>query len=238
LDNNQVKCWGVNWTGQRGAGLTRGTNKEIVGDEPGEMGDALPVVNLGTGRTAKSISLGYEHTCALLDNNQIKCWGYNDFGQLGLGDIAFRGDDNGEMGDALPTVSLGTGRSAKSVSAGEHATCAVLDNNQLKCWGDNWRGELGLGDYLHRGIAPNEMGDYLPYVNLGTNRTVKSVVIGANASLCAQLDNGLVKCWGVNSNYGTNIGLGWLGHGDAVDIGGVPGQMGDALPITSFGTDD
>ena len=53
---------------------------------PGEMGDSLPAVALGTGRTAVAITAGASHTCALLDNGTVKCWGDNDYGQLGLGD--------------------------------------------------------------------------------------------------------------------------------------------------------
>ena len=55
-----------------------------MGDNSGEMGDNLPAVDLGTGRTATAISIGSQHTCALLDNVSVKCWGFNDVGQLGL----------------------------------------------------------------------------------------------------------------------------------------------------------
>ncbi len=131
------------------------------------MGDALPAVSLGTGRTAKAIVAGSFHTCALLDNDIVKCWGFNAIGSLGLGDWAHRGNGPGEMGDALPVVNLGTGRTAKIVVAGLH-TCALLDNDTLKCWGDNSRGLLGLGDTQYRGDGPGEMGDALPVVDLGS----------------------------------------------------------------------
>ncbi|MEN9577128.1 MAG: hypothetical protein RJA70_137 [Pseudomonadota bacterium] len=55
----------------------------------GEMGDNLPAVNIGTGRTALALTAGNAHTCALLDNGAVKCWGENGYGTLGLGDQAW-----------------------------------------------------------------------------------------------------------------------------------------------------
>jgi alpha-tubulin suppressor-like RCC1 family protein len=110
------------------------------------------------------IAAGLQYACALLDNGQVKCWGTG--GPLGLGDTNKRGDGPGEMGDALPFVDLGNGRSARVIAAGG-ASCALLDNDQVKCWGDNYFGELGLGDTNNRGDGPGEMGDALPPVDLG-----------------------------------------------------------------------
>ena len=70
------------------------------------MGDALNYVELGTGRTVVALSLGFYHTCALLDNGKVKCWGDNRYGHLGLGDTANRGDATGEMGEALDYVDI------------------------------------------------------------------------------------------------------------------------------------
>ncbi len=131
------------------------------------MGDALPTVDLGSGRTAISISANFHHTCAILDNSSVKCWGSNDFGQLGLEYSARRGDSTGEMGDALPAVNLGSGRTALSISTGSHSTCAVLNNETVKCWGRNNYGQLGLEDTNTRGNQTGQMGDYLPIVDLG-----------------------------------------------------------------------
>jgi len=69
------------------------------------MGDDLPAVDLGAGKTARAISTGDRHTCAILDNASIKCWGKNDSGQLGLGHTNNRGGGSGEM-DNLPSISL------------------------------------------------------------------------------------------------------------------------------------
>src|SRR3569833_4711421 len=91
-------------------------------------------------------------------------------GQLGLGDTATRGDEPGEMGDALPAVQLGLGRTAIAIAAGYSSTCALLDNGLIKCWGCNNFGQLGLRDTSMRGSAPNQMGDLLASVELGDGR--------------------------------------------------------------------
>jgi Ca2+-binding RTX toxin-like protein len=67
---------------------------------------SLAPVDLGTGRTAESIAPGVFHTCAVLDDDSIKCWGGNSSGELGLDDTVSRGDQPGEMGDALPAVDF------------------------------------------------------------------------------------------------------------------------------------
>ena len=221
LDDGSVRCWGGNAGGQLGLGDT-----DSRGDGPGEMGDALPAVDLGTGRTATAITVGSNHTCALLDDGSVKCWGLNN-GHLGLGDYASRGGAPGEMGDALPAVDLGTGRTAVAISAGDGHTCAVLDDGSLKCWGDNWGGQLGLGDTTYRGGAPHQMGDDLPAVDLGPGRTAISVDVG-DFHTCAVLDDGSVKCWG----YGSS---GQLGLGNSSWVGYAGGQMGADLPAVDLG---
>ncbi len=218
-----LKCWGRNVSGELGLG-----DANSRGDDPGEMGATLPTINLGTGRTALAVTTGVYHTCAILDTKQVKCWGYNSFGELGVGSTTFLGDGPGEMGDALPVVNLGTGRTAKVIAAGNHHTCAILDNSSVKCWGYNWAGQLGLGDTTTRGRYTNEMGDALPTVNLGTGRTATQIVIG-ELHTCAILDNGSVKCWGPNAE-------GQLGLGDTATRGDGPGEMGDSLAAVNLGT--
>ncbi len=76
------------------------------------MGDNLPVVDLGTGRTAKAIAAGSNHTCAILDNASIKCWGQMHLDNWAR-DTNNRGDESSEMGDNLPAVDLGSGRTQR-----------------------------------------------------------------------------------------------------------------------------
>jgi len=67
-----------------------------MGDGPGEMAQ-LTGINLGTGRTATAIAAGFYHSCAKLDNGNVKCWGINNYGQLGIDNTTTMGDGPGEM---------------------------------------------------------------------------------------------------------------------------------------------
>jgi hypothetical protein len=149
---------------------------EWRGDQAGEMGDALPRVDLGTGRTAVAIDAGGGTSCAVLDDGSTKCWGANFNGQLGQGDTSSRGDGPGEMGDALPAIALGTGRSAADVSVGIFHVCAVLDDDTVRCWGGGSSGHLGLDETANRGDQPGEMGDALPRVRFD-DHTAPTVTI-------------------------------------------------------------
>lgn len=223
LDDDSVKCWGDNTHGQLGYSDANGR-----GDEPGEMGDALPAVDFGSGRTAKSVWPGLEHTCAILDDDSLKCWGHNPAGQLGYGDKVTRGDGPGEMGNALPTVALGASRVAIMVAAGSRHTCALLDDHTIKCWGGNANGQLGAGDTLVRGDGAGEMGDVLPTVDLGPGATATALSAGISFT-CALLEGDSVKCWGLNN-------LGQLGCGDDDTRGDEPGEMGAMLAPLDFGS--
>jgi alpha-tubulin suppressor-like RCC1 family protein len=218
LSSGALKCWGRNLAGALGLG-----DVADRGDNPGEMGTALPAVNLGSGRVVVALALGSFHSCALLSDGSVKCWGYAMDGELGLGDVNARGRVAGQMGDALPAVDLGTGRTARSISANGQHTCAVLDDGSVKCWGHNFYGELGLGDTVDRGNAAGQMGDNLPAVDLGGMAAV-SVVAGYHDT-CATLRDATVRCWGYNND-------GELGLGDTTNRGNFPGQMGSFLPVT------
>jgi hypothetical protein len=152
-------------------------------------------VNLGSGRTAKAVSLGDSHTCAILDDDTLKCWGHGGYGRLGYGDTTEREDP-----ETTAVVNLGSGRTAKAVSAGRHHTCAILDDDTLKCWGHGGLGRLGYGDKTQR-----EAPEATAVVNLGSGRTAKAVSAGY-AHTCAILDDDTLKCWG--SNYNGRVGVG------------------------------
>jgi len=223
LTNGSVKCWGYNNYGQLGLGDTN-----IRGDGANEMADNLPAVDLGTDRTATAIAVGSFHSCALLDDDSVKCWGNNTYGQLGQGDVTDRGDGSGELGDNLVAVDLGAGRTAQAISAGDYHTCALLDDDTVKCWGRNSNGQLGLGDTANRGDDASEMGAYLPVVDLGTDRTAAAIAAGDDVS-CALLDDDNVKCWGLSS-------LGATGQGGSGNLGDASDELGDNLAAISLGT--
>ena len=109
------------------------------------------------------VSAGYKHTCAILDNGEAKCWGRDNYGQLGDG-----GSTNTDTNAPSSTViNLGSGRTAVAVSAGAHHACAILDNGDLKCWGSDDYGQLGDG-----GTNTNTSGPSSTAINLGSGRTV------------------------------------------------------------------
>jgi alpha-tubulin suppressor-like RCC1 family protein len=99
LMDGAVACWGGSFEGQLGLG-----DQEARGDGPGEMGNVLPRVDFGANVGVSFFSLGHYHSCARLTNGAVKCWGNNDDGELGLGDLGDRGDQPDEMGNALPAV--------------------------------------------------------------------------------------------------------------------------------------
>ena len=68
------------------------------------------------------------------------CWGWNNFGKLGLGTTG---------NSWFPQeVNLGAGRTAVSISLGMEHACAILDDGSLKCWGYGDSGRLGTGSSL------------------------------------------------------------------------------------------
>jgi alpha-tubulin suppressor-like RCC1 family protein len=221
LATGQLKCWGANGYGQLGIGDTR--NRGVL---PADMGTNLPYLNLGTGRKAVAVDLGSDHGCALLDDGMVKCWGRNSAGECGLGDTLPRGDQPDDMGDNLPTVDLGPGRTATAISVAGAHSCALLDDATVKCWGGG--GFLGQGDGEHRGDQPNELGANLLPIDLGSGRTVESLVAFMYGA-CVVFTDGAVKCWGYNET-------GLLGLEDTNTRGDEPGEMGDALPVVGLGT--
>ena len=217
-----LKCWGNNADGQLGLG-------DLIdrGDQPGQMGSWLPPVAAGPGASVQRVTAGSNHTCALFGNGQVKCWGVNNYGQLGQGDTVARGGAPDSAPTMLPAVDLGASISPIDVVAGGDFTCVLFGGGSVKCWGRNSNGQLGLGDNASRGDDVGEMGAALPAIDLGWDRHAQAIALGQQHA-CALLDDNMVKCWG--DGYYQQLGI-----GDTADRGNTAGEMGDTLPVVNLG---
>lgn len=140
VSTGQVRCWGSGFEGRLGYG-----NTNNVGDATTPASHpalVLPGVPL-------TLHAGGAHTCALFGPNDVRCWGRNQEGQLGLGDTEIRGDSIAEQPASLPSVS--TGGPVVQVASGGFFSCARFADLTIACWGDNTKGQLGFGDMLPRG---------------------------------------------------------------------------------------
>ena len=139
LDDATLKCWGSNAYGVLGYGDT-----VFRGAATNTMGDYLPAVNLGQGLTAKQVTCGFAHTCAVLNDASVKCWGKSWEGQLGRKGFVNFGSSPDEMCDVLLPIQLGPGRTAKQIATGKDFNCVLLDTDVVKCWGYQTNGQLGF----------------------------------------------------------------------------------------------
>ena len=227
LNDDTVKCLGNADNGQLGQ-----NNRLHKGDHANEtIPPLLPPIDLGSGRTAKAISAGEEHSCAILDDDTVKCWGLNDMGQLGQDNTTTIGNGTPPCSPPPPcmanpsvtattSIDLGTGRTAQAISAGRKHTCVILDDDTAKCWGEGDNGQLGQENGNHLGDDSGEMGSLMS-IDLGSGRTAKAISAG-DSHTCALLDDDTVKCWGEG-------GAGQLGQGSTTDLGDNSNEMGDDL---------
>lgn len=174
LTDNTVKCWGSNSYGEIGHGGGAGATAYT------------PAVVTGINNAAK-VNLGYSHSCALLSDSSIKCWGNNQYGQLGNG--ATSSFQN------TPVVVSGIAN-AVQIDSGNYHTCALLTDNSIKCWGGNFYGELGDGTTTSSSV---------PVTVAGISNAV-SVKAGGMFT-CAILSTGEVKCWGTGTSGQLGDGL-------------------------------
>lgn len=212
LSVGTVKCWGLGDDGRLGLDST--SNR---GDSAGSM-QGLAAVNLGQDRKAVAVSAGGMHTCAILDDGTVKCWGMNSLGQLGYDDTSSRGLGGGGVGQmhGLGTVNLGSGKRALAISAGYEHTCVVLNDHSVRCWGSGLNGRLGLDSLTNKGDATGGMAS-LVAVNLGVGKTALGIHAGGRHT-CVALNDGGVKCWGKGT-------FGELGSDATADIGDEAGEM-------------
>ena len=112
-DDGRVLCWGEGDYGKLGIGNTNDKSSPQFTN------------SLGTGRKAIDISAGGDHTCAVLDNGSVMCWGRDNYGQIG------DGIQGGQRNS--PTHTVGLPRPAVAVEVGMDFSCALLDNGSVMC---------------------------------------------------------------------------------------------------------
>ncbi len=146
LEGGDVQCWGRGNDGRLGYGDTL-----FVGF--GQTPSAKGLVSLDG--PARQVAAGLAHSCALLDDGTVQCWGAGSFGQLGYGDTVSIGDD--ELPTAAGVVPLDV--DARGVWAGGNHTCIVTDAGSVRCWGQGANGRLGYGDTVNVGDDETPMAD-------------------------------------------------------------------------------
>lgn len=214
LQGETVRCWGANYEGQLGPGISADTvsTPSLVTGLTGVVAIAAGgnrtcvVLGVGTvecwgnsradfGRTpvhgltgVAMIAMGGSHNCALSSSGGVFCWGDNRSGQLGDGSTDF----TPSAGPSVNPVVSG----AVYISAGGNHTCAAMrDTGTVKCWGLNAAGQIGDGTLVNR---------LLPTAVPGLNG-VTIIAAGENYN-CASNNAGAVQCWGLN-DYG-QLGIG------------------------------
>ena len=129
---------------------------------------------------ARSVAVGYAHTCVLLQDGFVKCLGFNAKGQLG----------DGSYVEYSTTASQVVGvTNATNIASGYWHACALLGDGNVTCWGNNANGQLGNGATGDRSAAVQVLGI----------TSAMSIALGHHHS-CALLRSGVIKCWGKNAN--------------------------------------
>jgi alpha-tubulin suppressor-like RCC1 family protein len=247
-DQDKLYCWGNNQYGQTGH---KRQGDSYVGNQPGECGDNLQAVDLGTtGKdggalpAVKEYAMGGKHACALFDDNSMKCWGSNMGGVLGLniGETDNRGDDDNEMGDDLPFLDIGD-YVVKHVHLGSPMSCIETTEAEAVCWGhakylgvnpadtigvsdSSWSNGIGMAEGEN-----NKLPGALRPIDFGTTNgeqiKVKQMSC-AYSTCCVLLETNDVKCWGYN--YAGQCGMEPIND----DEWGHKGVAGDDWPAVDF----
>ncbi|MFN5933343.1 MAG: RCC1 domain-containing protein, partial [Roseiflexaceae bacterium] len=129
--------------------------------------------------TFASIDAGSSHTCALTSAGVAYCWGNNVYGKLG--------DGTGTSWSTPVTVSMPTGVTFTSISAGHQNTCALTSAGEAYCWGDNLYGQIGDGTTTNRTTPV--------VVSMPAGVTFTSIEV-FEMHACALTSSGVAYCWG------------------------------------------
>lgn len=167
IDNYAAYCWGNNTAGQLGDGTT--TKKNVPVSVTGSL----------YGVQVKSVSAGFDHSCAVTTAGKVYCWGSNAFGQLGNSDAAY-------LSKTPAPVSLPGNAIAASIVTGQFYTCATDTEGRSYCWGAGESSEP---------VA-------LDTTNLPATKSIFSINSSARTlHTCAIAEDNRAYCWGGNS-YG------------------------------------
>lgn len=164
-----VKCWGNNLYGQLG----NGTNTY----------SSIPVFVVGLSTDVKSIIAGRYHTCAILNDGSVNCWGSNTHGELGTGSTSDF--------ESVPQSVTGLPEPVTSLALGNSYTCAITRSGEAYCWGYNYSGQIGDGTKEDR-LIPTQVN--------GLPTAVISIAASSDTT-CAVTVEGKTYCWGDNQ-YG------------------------------------
>lgn len=188
-----VKCWGAGEAGQLGNGFI--------------LPSATPVDVEGLSGRVMAVSAGAGHTCVLMDDAAVKCWGNNAAGQIG---------DGTTFNAVTPVDVVGLLPGVRAVSAGMDHTCALTDVGSVMCWGGNGYGQLGNG---------TTTGSLEPVEVNGLAADAMAVSAGGYRSCAINASGGLL-CWGNNSHGG-------LGDGTATNRSEPVGVMGHSSGVAA-----
>jgi alpha-tubulin suppressor-like RCC1 family protein len=168
VGDGTMQCWGTNYTGQLGDGTMGGFA-------------AVPQFVHGITNAIKAITGGF-HTCAILSDRTVQCWGRNQDGQLGNGDSTTDVPLPGPVHNLGPVADLS--------SFGYH-NCALMPDRTVQCWGRNGRGQVGDGTDTSPVTLPHQV--------VGMSSAVALSLGGYHS--CALLQDATVQCWG-QSDFG------------------------------------
>lgn len=194
LSDGRVMCMGNNTSGQLGNGNTILSNT------------ASSVIGIGGNQNpAIAIATGGWHTCAILSDGTVSCWGKNQYGQLGngLGGVYQQSSTPVDVNwiGRIDPVTGNKNPGAIAISAGDDFTCALLSNNNIMCWGDNRIGQLGAGSGFSYLTQPDNNKLVSIIINNNSIPVTATAIAAGEAHACAVLLNNKIQCWGRNS-YG------------------------------------
>jgi len=208
IKGGTVQCWGRNIYGELGNGT-----------KISSLTPTMVTTSTGFTHTAKAIDAAERHTCAVLANGEVWCWGSNLAGELA---------DVNAVETPFPTKAMGVASAAISVTVGGYGayshTCAVLDTRKVQCWGRNDYGQSGNP----------AAGGNTPFFVQDSNgvdlSNIRSITAG-EAHTCALDMAGQVWCWGYNGSG--QIGNGQSGFGITQPTAQQISINGTAIEITA-----